>query len=107
MNVEPLPPTVWGLLSGLNEKVTDDFATLEAVGDSVLSLETSVFEVKEKSDNQEASTGHLDTSTESDNVFFEAVCRNPGQKDMLPSKAELLHTLDKRMLILEKRYDKC
>ena len=103
VNVEPLPPTVWGSLNGLNEQVTDAFTTLEAVGDSVLALEKSVFEAKERADNLEASTGHLDTSTESDDVFFAAVRRTPGQKDMLPSEAELLHTLDKRMLILEKR----
>ena len=103
VNVEPLPPTVWGSLNGLNEQVTDAFTTLEAVGDSVLALEKSVFEAKERADNLETSTGHLDTSTESDDVFFAAVRRPPGQKDMLPSEAELLHTLDKRMLILEKR----
>ena len=38
VNVDPLPPTVGGSLSGLNEKVADAFATLEAVGDSVLAL---------------------------------------------------------------------
>ena len=67
-----------------------------------LPFETSVFEVKEKADTLEASTSHLDRSTESDGFFFQAVHHHPGQKDMLPSEAALLHGLDKRMLILEK-----
>ena len=81
-------------MSGLNEKVTEVFSTLETMGDSVLALESTVFEVWEKTDTFEASVSkEVDTSNESDDVFFKVICRHAGQKDMLPSEAELLHAL--------------
>ena len=102
-SVETLPPTVWGSLKGLSEKVSDFTETLEAVGDLVLALETTVFEVKEQVSASEESMDARDTSTGSDDVFFEPVRRKQGQRDILPTEAQLLHELDKRTIILEKR----
>ena len=76
--VDPLPPTVWGSLSGLHDKLAEVEETLEAVGETVMALENKSLSVSSPRsgganfDSEEKLNISVDNSTDSSPFCLEA-----------------------------------
>ena len=77
-NLDPLPPTVWGSLSGLHDKLAEVEETLEAVGETVMALEDKSLSVSSPRsgganfDSEEKLNISVDNSTDSSPFCLEA-----------------------------------
>ena len=107
--LDPLPPTVWGSLSGLHDKLAEVEETLEAVGEMVMALENKSLSVSSPKsgganfDSEEKLNISVDNSTGSNDLFFQAIKRRPGEPDPVQVEPGVIQGLEKRVTVLEKR----
>ena len=108
VKIDPLPPTLWGSLGELHEKLVEVEDTLGSVGDTVMAFEQRTAANVESKEppakvDEELNTSTSDSSTGSENLFFQAIHRRPGQPDPVQVEPGVIQSLDKRVTVLEKR----